>query len=136
MTQNQHTQSVAGAMAPLMPPHGKRSELIKDVTTSRWSEIQKKYPHFPPLLDIHCVRKEAALRLPKVVEDFLASFLIEDKRDAVMLSLIFNICCTTVPLNVYLFLHPSHMLGAFTIAFTLYMFLQRFILMMHYAEHR
>jgi len=136
MTQNQHTQSVAGAMAPLMPPHGKRSELIKDVTTSRWSEIQKKYPHFPPLLDIHCVRKEAALRLPKVVEDFFASFLIEDKRDAVMLSLIFNICCTTVPLNVYLFLHPSHMLGAFTIAFTLYMFLQRFILMMHYAEHR
>ena len=51
-------------------------------------------------------------------------------------SLIMNILCTTVPLTILLFNYPSHLLGVFSMVFTYFMYLQRFILMMHYAEHR
>ena len=133
MPPNTHHASVS-SNPPLMMDE--KSTLIKDVPASRWEEIRTKYPHFPPLMDIDCVRKEAAFRLPKAIEDYAADLLIHDKRDSIMLSLILNICCTTIPLNVYLFINPSHLLGLFTIAFTLFMYLQRFILMMHYVEHR
>jgi fatty acid desaturase len=119
-----------------MPPPSIKSTLITDVSEERWKDIRNKYPHFPPLMDINCVRKEAALRLPKAIENVLSGILIHDQRDSIMLSLILNICCTTVPLNIYLFMNPSHMLGLLSLSFTLFMYLQRFILMMHYVEHR
>ena len=113
-----------------------KQTLISDVSGARWKEIRTKYPHFPPLLDINCVRREAALQLPKVVEDYLSSVFIFDQRDSIMLSLILNICCTTVPLTMYLFSKPSHILGMCTFGFNIFMYLQRFLLMMHYTEHR
>lgn len=130
-----YAESISSHPPTMQAPDTKQT-LITDVSDTRWKEIRAKYPHFPPLLDINCVRREAALRLPKVVEDYLSNIFIHDQRDSIMLSLILNICCTTVPLNVYLFFNPSHMLGLCTLGFTLFMYLQRFILMMHYAEHR
>jgi hypothetical protein len=125
------------ANPPTMPVGSTQKQtLIADVSDARWNEIRTKYPHFPPLMDINCLRREAALRLPKRMENYLSNIFIHDQRDSSMLSLIVNICLTTVPLNICLFFNPSHMLGLFTIGFTLFMYLQRFILMMHYAEHR
>ena len=129
------TQSIS-THPPTMPQNQPKQTLIADVSEARWTEIRTKYPHFPPLMDINCIRREAAVRLPLKIEKYLSSIFIHDPRDSIMLSLIVNICCTTVPLNVYLFFNPSHLLGLMTIGFTLFMYLQRFILMMHYAEHR
>ena len=86
--------------------------------------------------DIEGTRKEAFVRLPCFAEDWLVQNMLEDPRDAVMASLIVNILCTTVPLTVLLWHRPSHLLGACSMGFSLFMYMQRFILMMHYAEHR
>lgn len=111
-------------------------DVIPTVSEARLAEIKEKFPHFVDNKDVGGLRKEAFLRLPCFLEDWVVNNMLEDPRDAVMASLILNILCTTVPLTVYLWKHPSHMLGLFVIVFSLGMFLQRFILMMHYAEHR
>ena len=109
---------------------------VPNVTEARWKEIQEKFPHFPINKDILADRKEAFIRLPSFLEEFVVKYIIYDKRDAIMGSLIMNILCTTVPLTILLFNYPSHLLGVFSMVFTYFMYLQRFILMMHYAEHR
>ena len=139
--QNQQNDNMPAASHPETAPElkssqGNKYDIIPNVSEARWKEIAEKYPHFPRNLDIVAKRKEAFLRLPSFVEDWVVENMLQDSRDAIMVSLIANILCTTVPLVVMLYKRPSHMLGAFTIAFTLFMYLQRFILMMHYAEHR
>ena len=109
---------------------------VPNVTEQRWKEIKEKFPHFPLNKDILADRREAFVRLPQFLEDFVVKYIIYDKRDAIMASLIMNILCTTVPLTALLYKYPSHLLGAFSMGFTYFMYLQRFILMMHYAEHR
>ena len=119
-------------------PYKNRDEYDKttDVSAETWAHIKKNHPHFPPLTDITGVRREAFLRLPKGLEDVLVKTLLKDPRDAIMISLILNILFTIVPLSILLFLYPSHWLGATTLAFKFFMWIQRFILMMHYSEHR
>eukprot|EP00898_Chlorokybus_atmophyticus_P001272 jgi/Chlat1/2145/Chrsp17S02722 len=56
----------------------------------------------------------------------------------VMLHLLLNICLVTVSsaLALYFLLPASHVLGAAHLSATLGLFLQRFILWLHYSEHR
>ena len=109
---------------------------VSNVTEERWKEIRENFPHFPINKDILADRKEAFIRLPRFIEDFVVNYIIYDKRDAIMASLIMNILCTTVPLTCLLYNYPSHLLGAFSMTLTYFMYLQRFVLMLHYAEHR
>ena len=76
---------------------------VPNVTEARWKEIQEKFPHFPINKDILADRKEAFIRLPSFLEEFVVKYIIYDKRDAIMGSLIMNILCTTVPLTILLF---------------------------------
>ena len=119
-------------------PYKNRDEYDKttDVSAETWAHIKKNHPHLPPITDITGVRREAFWRLPKGLEDVCVKTFLKDPRDAIMLSLILNILFTIVPLSILLFLYPSHWLGATTLAFKFFMWIQRFILMMHYAEHR
>ena len=107
-----------------------------DVSKARWAEIKKKFPHFPANDDIGAARKEALLRLPAWAEEWAAATFLSDPRDAIMVSLIVNIVVICVPLSILLWKYPSHWLGVATWVFKLIAFLQRFILMMHYSEHR
>ena len=68
---------------------------------------QRKFPHFPLNKDILADRREAFVRLPQFLEDFVVKYIIYDKRDAIMASLIMNILCTTVPLTALLYKYPS-----------------------------
>ena len=56
--------------------------------------------------------------------------------NTVMLSTIVNILATTVPLAALLWVYPSHLLGIFNIVFNVAMWMERYILCLHYAEHR
>jgi len=106
------------------------------VSKERWAEIKKKFPHFPDNEDIGATRKETFFRLPAFLEDWAVKTFLQDPRDAIMVSLILNIVLTCGPSIVLLYLYPSHWLGALTWTFKALFWLQRFILMMHYAEHR
>jgi len=70
------------------------------------------------------------------MEDYCVKTFMKDPRDVIMISLILNILFSVVPLTVLLFLYPSHMLGLTICVFKFAMWMQRFILMMHYSEHR
>jgi hypothetical protein len=86
--------------------------------------------------DITAVRRETLIRLPKFIEDYCVKTFIKDPRDAIMISLILNILFTVIPLSILLYLYPSHWLGSFTCLIKFGLWMQRFILMMHYVEHR
>lgn len=107
-----------------------------NVSPERWAEIKKKFPHFPDITDFEATRKETFLRLPKDIEDWVVKTFLQDPRDAIMVSTIVNIVFTTVPLTMLIIYRPSHYLGLGIMLFKFFMFLQRFILLMHYCEHR
>jgi hypothetical protein len=86
--------------------------------------------------DIGALRKETLIRLPKDIEDYCVKTFMKDPRDVIMISLILNILFSVVPLTILLYLYPSHMLGLGVCVFKFLMWMQRFILMMHYSEHR
>jgi len=108
---------------------------LPDIDTERREEIRKKYPHFPDIYDQSALRRECLFRLPRWVEDWANANLIRDSRDMIMLSTLANMFVCTGGLSVVLFLFPSHKLGLFLTLFNAGMWVQRFILMMHYAEH-
>jgi hypothetical protein len=87
--------------------------------------------------DIHSERQEYVLPVPQALH-FHAMKAIEDPRDLPALSLLLNIITLVVPLAVGLHLlpSPSHGLGVAYLAFNYGLFLQRFLLTLHYTEHR
>jgi len=64
--------------------------------------------------------------------------MINDERDKIMVYLILNILISVVPLGIAVFLvNPfSHLLAIFYLALNYGLFLQRFILMLHFSEHK
>lgn len=64
--------------------------------------------------------------------------LLQDPRDAPLAFLILNILCTTVPAAALLFwLRPaSNLPGLVYFAANYALYLQRFMLMLHFSEHR
>ena len=64
-------------------------------------------------------------------------YVSQDERDLPMLYLLYNIT-TTVPLGAFVVfvLPPSHVVGLLYFATTYVLFLQRFILALHFSEHR
>lgn len=124
------------------PASGKQSiylgldTTLPDITDERRKEIKEKFPHFPVVYDQQALRRECLVRLPRWIEDWANVHLISDARDTIMISTIANMVMSTGFLSTLLFLFPSHALGICVVLFNAGMWVQRFILMMHYAEHK
>lgn len=108
----------------------------KTVSPERMEEIRKNFPHLPEIKDLTAPRNEFVIKLPNFLEKICAKHMLRDPRDTVMLSTIANILATTVPLAALLWVYPSHLLGIFNIVFNVAMWMERYILCLHYAEHR
>jgi fatty acid desaturase len=107
-----------------------------DITPERAAELKKKYPHMPEIVDQRAMRRECIVRLPRCVEDWANRNIIADSRDTIMLSTVCNMVVSTGILSCILFMFPSHKVGIPVLLFNTLMWVQRFCLMMHYAEHR
>lgn len=86
--------------------------------------------------DLKSNRNEYVFKPPKFVEMWLTSHL-ENERDAPMTYLLFNILIVSVPTLLFLFAlkDPPHWLGLLYFTLNAGLFLQRFILCLHYMEH-
>ena len=86
--------------------------------------------------DARATRHEYLFTPPKRLREPLLSCL-SDARDAPILFLFINVAVITVPSAIALFmLRPSHLLGALHLAVNYGLFLQRFMLALHFSEHR
>merc|ERR1712032_392014 len=81
-------------------------------------------------------RREAVVRLPRFVENWLVKNVLEDPRDVIMVSTMANLLAFITFTVFSLFLYPSHLLGGFLVFVNAFFFLERFILALHYAAHR
>ena len=110
--------------------------MTTQVSKERMDEIAIEFPHLPEIKDLTAPRNEYMLRLPRSLERWVVDTMMKDPRDAAMLSTMANILMTTLPLAALLFVYPSHLLGVAIVAFNLITWMERYILMLHYAEHR
>ena len=87
--------------------------------------------------DLVAERQEYLIPIPRSLQCH-ALKAIDDPQDLPALFLILNILILVVPLAAYLHLVPSppHGLGVLYMVFNYVIFLQRFLLTLHYTEHR
>ena len=85
--------------------------------------------------DLTAIRNEALFAPPRFVSAWLERNL-NDARDMEIAVLLFNIAVTMWPAAILLFVYPSHILGGVYFALFNALYLQRFILAMHYSTHR
>ena len=135
-TNVQMAQKLNKAHSSFFPKNRDYDKTPDSLTHEEWAALKKNHPHLPEMTDFKAQRREVIFRLPKLVEDFCVNNLIKDPRDAIMCSLILNIILTMGPLLTALFYFPSHKLGVCVMLFGIITWMQRFILMMHYAEHK
>ena len=86
--------------------------------------------------DVTGVRQEYLFRPPRCIDNWLVGQL-KDNRDAPMVYLLFNICTVSIPLAVCLYLVPNvpHWAGFLVLVLNIVLFMERFILCLHYSEH-
>ena len=86
--------------------------------------------------DVTGVRQEYLFKPPRCIDEWLLSQL-KDGRDAPMVYLLFNICTISFPLALCLYLVPNvpHWAGFVVLVVNIVLFLERFILCLHYSEH-
>jgi len=88
------------------------------------------------LKDATAGRREFFVTPPAALCGGLRGLLVDD-RDTPLLYLLMNVCVFVLPAAVALFCLPaSHALGGVYLAATIALFFQRFILALHYSEHR
>lgn len=85
--------------------------------------------------DINAKRQEYLFAIPSILHH--CTRLLKDERDIPALYLVFNIVLIVVPAVVLLHsFHISHLLGAVYLLANYVLFLQRFLLTLHYTQHR
>ena len=87
--------------------------------------------------DLAAQRSEYLCKPPQWLETLLES-LLQDKRDLPILYLFSNVVMTVLPAAVSLYLFPkwSLFMGPVYLAITDVLFLERYLLALHYSEHR
>lgn len=87
--------------------------------------------------DLSAQRNEFHFKLPQRLED-LCLPLVQDKRDLPILHLFFNIAVTVLPASLGLYCLPtwSAILGPIHLTATYVLFLERYLLALHYSQHR
>lgn len=87
--------------------------------------------------DANAQRLEALLPWPKALQSWCISHVLRDPRDLPLLQLLCNVAIVPFPTAALLYALPtSHILGAAWFALCYACFLQRFLLALHYSEHR
>jgi len=88
-------------------------------------------------MDLTEDRKEYLFKLPQAIEDKIIPQLVNPK-DIVMIRLIFNISVTIIPSAALLFWYrnPPVVLGVLHMFMILVLYLQRFVLTLHFASHK
>jgi len=114
----------------------RKHDNVRKISEERWKELHAKFPHVPKCKDMTWSRREAVVRLPRFVENWLVKNVLEDPRDVIMVSTMANLLAFITFTVFSLFLYPSHLLGGFLIFVNAFFFLERFILALHYAAHR
>lgn len=87
--------------------------------------------------DLCASRNEFLFPLPSFLQKQVIPWL-SSPRDLPILYLFYNICIVTLPaaLALYILAPSSHLAGAVYFALNYALFLQRFMLALHYSEHR
>jgi len=87
--------------------------------------------------DIESPRKEYLFEMPSPLLNILEPKL-DDKRDVIMLHLLWNISVTTLPFALFLYFGPvqSHLLGFTYLLLNYVVYMRRFTLTLHYSSHR
>eukprot|EP00475_Leptophrys_vorax_P003980 TRINITY_DN1232_c0_g1_i1.p1 TRINITY_DN1232_c0_g1~~TRINITY_DN1232_c0_g1_i1.p1 ORF type:complete len:433 (-),score=97.36 TRINITY_DN1232_c0_g1_i1:124-1422(-) len=87
--------------------------------------------------DVNGVRQEYLFECPQLLQRFLKPYM-KDLRDMPMIHLLFNMHVTTLPFAVLLFtvLPEWHVFGVLYFLLSQVLYLQRFILFMHFSTHR
>lgn len=87
--------------------------------------------------DLTADRKEFYFRLPGWLEARLRP-LLQDQRDLPILYLFFNVSVTVLPAALSLFACPActQLLGPLYLACSYVLFLERYLLALHYSQHR
>uniref|UniRef100_A0A7S1IVP3 Fatty acid desaturase domain-containing protein n=1 Tax=Eutreptiella gymnastica TaxID=73025 RepID=A0A7S1IVP3_9EUGL len=123
--------------AKLTRKHRFETDAIPDATADAWDHIKKNHPHFPAIVnDVIAERQEAYVRLPTSVEKWFIDNALEDPRDVLMISTMFNILCSIVLAYTAVSFFPHPMLSVVLVFLHLLGFGSRFILMLHYSAHR
>lgn len=87
--------------------------------------------------DLRAPREEGLLPWPKTLKAWCINHVLHDPRDLPLLQLLFNVALIPLPTAMLLFaLPPSHVLGCIWFCLCYACFLQRFLLALHYSEHR
>lgn len=82
-------------------------------------------------------RQEYLFAAPAPLDGWLRG-MVNDQRDMPLVYLLFNIICTSCPAAALIWVWPctSHWVGAAYLVATYALFLQRFMLTLHFSEHR
>ena len=88
-------------------------------------------------VDLSRQRNEFFFKMPKSLEKMCLPLLL-DERDLPILCLFFDVTVTVLPAALALYLLPawSSILGPAYLAATDVLFLERFLLALHYSQHR
>lgn len=88
-------------------------------------------------VDLSAQRNEFLFVMPRHLENWCLP-LLQDKRDLPVLCLFFNVAVTVLPAALAVYCLPawSHILGPAYLAATDVLFLERFLLALHYSQHR
>lgn len=124
--------------APTSVHSAKMDQEVEKLKTFQkiYEDAKKNHPHLPPVCkDITEPRWEAWVRIPWL-EDWATEHLIADPRDKIMVSTLAGIVAYLIPMHTLLWNYSSNWLGPLLLVPLYALFLQRFILLMHYAEHR
>ena len=87
--------------------------------------------------DLEAERREYYFKLPSLLSARLQPWL-QDQRDRPILLLFWNISVTILPASIAVFLLPawSYLLGPAYLLCSYVLFLERYLLALHYSEHR
>lgn len=87
--------------------------------------------------DVSAERREFYFDLPACLANTLQP-LLKDQRDLPVLSLFYNVSVTVVPAAAAVFSIPawSHLSGPAYLVCSYVLFLERYLLALHYSEHR
>lgn len=88
--------------------------------------------------DLLAERNEFLFKFPISLVQKQIVFMLQTPRDLPIVYLFSNICMLTVPAAIALFTYAptSHLVGAVYFILNYVLFLQRFMLALHYSEHR
>eukprot|EP00798_Chlamydomonas_sp_ICE-L_P024190 gene24190-9787_t len=105
---------------------------MNGVEASAEGEVLRRYTE----VDLQSKRKEYVFDLPRNIRGPLESML-QDPRDLPAALLAVNITLTTLPISmVMLYCCSSHLLGLLYLAMNYLTYMQRFMLTLHFTQHR